>query len=100
MKQKNKIESRIFTTETLKTSLDSLTNAQVANLLHDLLQEFDADDLREMIELLVSDSPKQTILKMANVSNFKISKFGVLPKAGLWIEENTTSTTNKKTEKK
>jgi hypothetical protein len=77
----------LFTFDELRRSLDEISEDRSRQLLSSLLHSMDADDLRELLVQVLSERPKEVLLKMCDVSNFRISQFGCLGKLAILLEQ-------------
>lgn len=70
-----------FTHMSLKEKLNNADDDAVESYLKTLLKEFEKEgQLRKVFMTLFEDDPKEILLKLTDVSDFKMAKFGALKK--------------------
>lgn len=68
-----------------------MTDDEVVALLKTIFKQYESEgQLRKLFQALASEDPKEFILKLTNVGNFQLAKFGVLQRVGENIHKQTS----------
>lgn len=77
-----------FTLSKLKTELETMTEDEITTLLKAIFKHYESEGkLRKLIQALTSEDPREYLLKLTNVGNFQLAKFGVLQVVGESIQK-------------
>jgi hypothetical protein len=68
--------------------MSKMNDEEATSLLKYVLKKMEEEgQLRKMIQVMTMDDPKSFMLKMSDVGNFQMAKFGGLQKAANYFKE-------------
>lgn len=72
-----------FTFSSIKEEINKMNDEEAYRLLKELSAQYEKDGrLRKLFNAFLKENPKENLIKLSNVGNFQIAKFGVLQRLG------------------
>jgi hypothetical protein len=75
---------------TFSSIIRNVSDEEALSVLKKLLKDYEAEGesgLRKLVQALMGGDPKGYLLKLADVSNFQLARYGVLERAGRLLNE-------------